>query len=188
LFRPIEGVYLRLYPLYLVFLINRKKWVHHPMTPKWEIKMAKLQLSNTARTARGLPVVDVPEVMEPPEPPQEQPKEPAPEISKSTQRKLEQLLAAQEQRARNRQAIAARVDTMLLDDAKIRLPEVMAVITGINRDLIDYKKGVTDIPKMIESGLPPKEWAHRAGLARGYFLLERRLILIKLDANNKINI
>ena len=46
--------------------------------------------------------------------------------------------------------------------------------------MLSYKKGVTDIPKMIESGLHPKEWAHRAGLAKGYFLLERRLILNKL--------
>jgi hypothetical protein len=137
--------------------------------------MTKLQLSNSARKARGLPVVEIPE------PPKEQTPEPAPEISKSNQRKLEQLLAAQEQRARNRKAITERVDAMSLDEAKIRLPEVMDVIEGINRDLLDYKKGVPDIAKMIESGLPPMEWAHRAGLARGYFLLERRLILIKLE-------
>jgi hypothetical protein len=134
--------------------------------------MAKLQLSNTARKARGLPVVETPE---PPELP-----EPAPEISKGKQRKLEQLLAGKERRAKNRQDIAARVDSMSIDDAKIRLPEVMEVIAGINCDLLSYKKGATDIPKMIESGLPPKEWAHRAELAKGYFMLERRLILHKL--------
>jgi hypothetical protein len=120
--------------------------------------MAKLQLSSSARK--------VPE--------------PAPEISKGKQRKFEQLLANQERRARNRQAISDRVDAMPIESAQQRLLEVKKIIEEINRDLLSYKKGVKDIPKMIESGLHPKEWAHRAGLARGYLLLERRLILNKL--------
>ena len=128
--------------------------------------MAKLQLSSSARKARGLPLV---ETLATPT-----------EISKGKQRKFEQLLANQERRARNKQAISDRVDAMPIESAQQRLLEVKEIIEGITRDLLSYKKGVTDIPKMIESGLHPKEWAHRAGLARGYLLLERRLILNKL--------
>ncbi|HEY4964226.1 MAG TPA: hypothetical protein VIH90_06020 [Candidatus Saccharimonadales bacterium] len=106
--------------------------------------------------------------------------EPAPEISKKKRRKIEQLLATQELRAMNRRAILDRVDAMPIESAQQRLLEVKKIIEGITRDLLSYKKGATDIPKMIESGLHPKEWAHRAGLARGYLLLERKLIRNKL--------
>ena len=128
--------------------------------------MAKLQLPSSARKARGLPVVETPTTPT--------------EISKKKQRKFEQLLANQERRAMNRRAISDRVDAMPIESAQQRLLEVKGIIEGITRDLLSYKKGVTDIPKMIESGLHPKEWAHRAVLARGYLLLERRLILNKL--------
>ena len=128
--------------------------------------MAKLQLPSSARKARGLPVVETPTTPT--------------EISKKKQRKFEQLLANQERRAMNRRAISDRVDAMPTENAQQRLLEVKEIIEVITRDLLSYKKGVTDIPKMIESGLHPKEWAHRAGLARGYLLLERRLILNKL--------
>lgn len=129
--------------------------------------MAKLQLPSSARKARGLPVVE------------ETPATPT-EISKKKLRKIEQLLANQERRAINRRGISDRVDAMPIESAQQRLLELKEVIAVITRDLLSYKKGVTDIPKMIESGLHPKEWAHRAGLARGYLLLERRLILNKL--------
>src|SRR5664280_1916821 len=132
--------------------------------------MAKLQLPSSARKARGLPVVETPTTPT--------------EISKKKQRKFEQLLANQERRAMNRRAISDRVDAMPTENAQQRLLEVKGIIEGITRDLLSYKKGVTDIPKMIESGLHQKEWAHRAGLARGYLLLERRLILNKLKPPN----
>jgi uncharacterized membrane protein YheB (UPF0754 family) len=128
--------------------------------------MAKLQLPSSARKARGLPVVETTATPT--------------EISKKKRRKIEQLLTTQERRERNRQAISDRVDAMPIESAQQRLLEVKEIIEEITRDLLSYKKGVTDIPKMIESGLHPKEWAHRAGLARGYLLLERRLILNKL--------
>jgi hypothetical protein len=128
--------------------------------------MAKLQLPSSARKVRGLPVVETPATPT--------------EISKKKRRKIEQLLANKERRERNRQAISDRVDAMPIENAQQRLLEVKEIIEGITRDLLSYKKDVTDIPKMIESGLHPKEWAHRARLARGYFLLERRLILNKL--------
>ena len=128
--------------------------------------MAKLQLPSSAQKAQGLPVVETPATPT--------------EISKKKRRKIEQLLANQERRSMNRRAISDRVDAMPIESAQQRLLELKEVIAVITRDLLSYKKGVTDIPKMIESGLHPKEWAHRAGLARGYLLLERRLILIKL--------
>ncbi|MGZ8945366.1 MAG: hypothetical protein ACXW1W_08050 [Methylococcaceae bacterium] len=129
--------------------------------------MAKLQLSNAARKARGLPAV------EPPVTPTE--------ISKGKQRKINKLLAMGERHAMTAQAISDRVEAMPIESAQQRLLEMKEIIKGITRDLLLYKKGVTDIPKMIESGLPPKEWAHMAELAKWYFLIERRLILIKLD-------
>lgn len=128
--------------------------------------MAKLQLPSSARKARGLPEAEIPATPT--------------EISKKKRRKIEQLLANQERRSMNKRGISDRVDAMPIENAQQRLLEVKEIIEGITRDLLSYKKGVTDIPKMIESGLHPKEWAHRAGLARGYLLLERRLILNKL--------
>jgi hypothetical protein len=127
--------------------------------------MSKLQL---AQKVCGLPTVET--VVHP-----------TAEVSKTKARKLAKSAAYAKHVKKIKHGIALKVEAMATEEVRLRLQEVISIVKGINADLLLYAKGIINIPKMIESGLPPKAWEERARQALKYELLERKLLLIKLQ-------
>jgi hypothetical protein len=109
-----------------------------------------------------------------------EPVTPAPMI-----RKQQRKLAQKEVFDKKCVPITERVKSLSLDDAKVRLIQVKAVLNEINRDLKLYASGQRDMPRLIESGFAPEIWSHRAKMARSYFCYERRLLIDKIKGGAK---